>query len=884
MTDKRRRLEEVVVVTGRESSGRGIGFLPSLVKVEVNSDMFSPGDSLWLTAWWQNVGDTTAQQPLRCFLELEFGHQRIVETCEKYHRRIWEHQPGLQYWKPFELHAVTCHYKVPPLWGGTYRLFLGFCDEDTQPVQILDANGKPMYRVYIGDIELGWGWGTALIELARKPWEKEYNKKRDFLLSPVPEDPVIRLEGDIGVCLDAAKPSIRGIRQDKAAISAEPMEPELLIREYVSDRVLYSYQPEIDVEYGIRQSDADSVIYSLVVKYNGVQVAEASLVFRLAGRRLSIRLAIVQEAEGFELLEIRFPCLFALNGEDTHLIDFFGGGRLIPLSNTKPMGFLHNYDTRNAAAMYNCSGMVMLESHSLDDRVYVMAEETGAGKRAVMGAAIVTRVRARKEMRSIETPNTHCIDMEFSMNRSEGYHWMDFARWLRQGLRSKNRDIHSKAVHYTIYSTQGPAPEPWQVKEDSPFAVTRLNQGFKFTEILAEIRKYHHLFDGYRQLPFLYGYNKQNDDDGTNMSFPYAYETDPRAGTLEELKQCIEAACRYNTWLHLYENYDDIYLSRHADLTHAALDEYGKPYRGWIWADGLSYITGNRKYSQTGAMQERVKKMAEMYGPRKASYIDVLSSEVLRWDFDPRCPSSAETSLRYRREIIEEFNKYGMDVYSETLVHPYVGYMGYGHHTRINRGEVLFHGERYIPLIAAVYHGIIGYNGSGGSRKELLDGLVDAAFYNFEIDKPTEEPVKWVYLQNFPLGLLENEIMQECIETETGYQITYSGNCRITVDYSAKSYEIVHSGRTVGRDWTALVPGTREGDWLALSLDGGCMSYPAPEGWQDGCRVKAVVLTAEGDGEEVQCQVDAGKLVLHMPQSRPVRIRRIAAPDCSVDS
>lgn len=56
-------------------------------------------------------------------------------------------------------------------------------------------------------------------------------------------------------------------------------------------------------------------------------------------------------------------------------------------------------------------------------------------------------------------------------------------------------------------------------------------------------------------------------------------------------------------------------------------------------------------------------------------------------------------------------------------------------------------------------------------------------------------------------------------------------------------------------------------------MEGGKLIYPAPKAWKDGARIKGVVLTTEGEGEEVECHIENGSLCIEMKAEIPVRIR-----------
>ncbi len=377
------------------------------------------------------------------------------------------------------------------------------------------------------------------------------------------------------------------------------------------------------------------------------------------------------------------------------------------------------------------------------------------------------------------------------------------------------------------------------------------------------------LIDGGPQAYYITGWQYHGFDTG----YPYIEETDPRCGTVEELRQCVADGARCNAMVGMHDNYDDCYLSPHFDGVDRALDEYGRPWRGWIWAGGLSYIIGFRKYLESGHMQERVRRTVERYGLRGSYHIDVLTSEVRRYDFDPRYPAAADASLQAKLAIVREFNKYDVDITSETLTHPFVGSIGYAWSTRDNPQTVLFPGERYIPLVGMIYHGTIGYSGAPVTMPGLLWGMLRGSAAGFsEAFGEEERDMRGYYLLSLPIGLLGQRQIADIKEDGPVMRAVYDAVTWVQVDFAEKRYEIVIEGVPVARDWTTFAPGHRPGSYLAYARDGGEIRYPAPTGWTDGTVLHAVTLTMDGEGESVACSVLEGQVVITMPTGVPVRI------------
>lgn len=837
------------------------GFLPMLVKVEVSADMLNPGDDLWVTSWWQNVGDAPAGTPLQGFMEMEYGHQRRLETQYNDHRLLWEPQPAPQQWQPGEQWATTCRWHIPSGWGGSFRLYLGFCDEEHAPIT-LSNGGK---RIQIGEVDLGWSLGLPMLELSRKAWTKEF-------ATPFFEEPVVAtrqtvtLEGDITVFLDAAQPLLLSVAVGQATFTSPAYLPEVVLRDRASDTLIYSCQPACVVSYSPATVENACACYVGIASYHGKAVAQWTLRFAVIARQLALTLEDIREEPGVELLEVRLPSLLTADGDEARLVDFYAGGRLVAPDATRPISYAHHYDVRNAAALYTAAGALVVETPHLDDRLYTGVQENAAGKRAVLGVALVAKIRGRGQVASIAVQNPPRAEIELLDAGWGAPSWQAVARFLRRDLHpAKYLDRYCRTLVYKQLVTIGPQPEPWQLTPEAPEPVKRLAEYRTFNSMHEVMRRARNLIDAGPQVLYITGWQYQGFDTG----YPYVYSTDPRVGTIEELRRCISEGPRYNAHVGMHDNYDDCYLSPHLDPAVVALDEEGRWWRGWIWAGGQSYITGFRKYVAQGMMQERVRKTVELYGFDTSYHLDVLSSEVLHYDFDPAWPAAADANMAAKFAVVDEFNKYGIDLTSETLTHPFMGRIGYAWSTRDNRQMVLFPGERYIPLTAMVYHGIVRFDDSG----DRLWGIIRGAGARWsEIGEHEAEDVEGYYLQTLPLGFLCHLPMAEYLEDGAKVHVSYGLQSYVDVDLDEKTYRIVVEGRNVARNFTTFAPGFTPGSYLAYSLHGGELRYPTPQEWADGIPLRAVTLTGDGEGDTVAACVQGGEVVLEMPARTPVRI------------
>lgn len=845
------------------------GFCPVLLKVEANYDQFQPEDTLWLTCWWQNTGSMPSEKPLSGFLELSFGHQRIVELTPKFHRIYWEPYPATNQWKTGRIWKTTIRCKMDVGWGGSYNMLVGLCDENHVPVDIVGSAGKMTKQVNVGQIDVAWGWGTPTIERLRKPWTTKLNaiqqsetKKPDKRLNTVQigNNPVVKLIKDV--------PIITAIGSAENDQSSVKLLPTFILRDYPDDQLIFSTEKGIETSYKSSVQTPDSVVYHGEITRQKVQLATFNVTFKSTNGQLQISMNNVWEKDGYELLEMNFPSLISMNSDDAKMLSFWGGGKLVSLAGAVPEGYSLNYDTRNAAALINSKGQIALESECLDDKMILAVHENEERKIANIGMILVNRVQGHEKMRSIPVESNHRITIDLLSNQWGIPGWQSVAKYLRRNLKGVNHDQYRSCLFYKTLATSGPEPPVGRVKEDSPIGIKRLTSIISFKEIFEQVKQLSNILDGMKQVLYIGGFQ----EGGFDNSYPYVFNTDQRAGTVEELKHYIFEGPKYNATIGLHDNYDDMSPTPRFDSCIVALDSYGEAWKGWIWAGGMSHIIAPWKYAELGLMQDRVKKTVELYGVKNTYHLDVLSSELLRYDFDPQYPASAEKSYKGKLRIIDEFNKYGIDITSETLVHPFVGHLGFALWPRDERKSTLFKGDQYIPLIPFVYHGTIGYCGSARNDDEILWCMVRGSKCFPREYLLTDQDILSIYIEHIPVDMFYDKKMEHYEQNGSTIKVTYDENSYIQVDFKTKNYEIVCDGQLVGKNWTTLVPGFKPNSYLAYSRDGGQLDYPLPSLFRSAKKLRAITLSLDGEGGEIPCNIEGSHLLINLPAGVPVRI------------
>ena len=428
---------------------------------------------------------------------------------------------------------------------------------------------------------------------------------------------------------------------------------------------------------------------------------------------------------------------------------------------------------------------------------------------------------------------------------------MDGARLLRAEVKARPPKIYNHAFIYKIFcDTPG-------AKNFTTFA--------QAADIVHEIAN---LTDGAPQVGYLVGWQHRGHDTG----YPDVFTINPRLGGLEGLKAAIRRAADDNAILSLHDNYDDAYQDSPAwnpELIARGTD--GELQKGGAWAGGQSYIMSFYKLG-TGPGLERVRRTLAMVPIRSSYHIDVLSAVPLRRDFNPLSPTSGNQSLAGKIAIVHEFNKHGVDVTSEGFVAPFVGVIGYSLHM-MRQHNTLFAGEERIPFVPFIYHGHALW---GGGK---LDDLPEAILYgaaqsgDFNRNMPLSEITDRYYLLEVPWLLLRDREMTGYTATGSVRRVDYGPDSFVEVKDGSQHYRVVVDGRPMAVDGNVLVPNWHGDAWLAYSQAGGQFDFPAPKGWKDAAKLKAVTLTPAGVGATLAVSLEDGHLRLDIPARTPVRIR-----------
>lgn len=843
------------------------GFYPVLLKSRLSAQYINPGESLWVTLWWQNQGNISAPEDYQFFLDGAYGHQRRPENKQLDFRVMQEARPGTSLWAPGRTVAVTLKWDASREWAGTYKLCVGMLDREGVPMPFQGAEDVCVRSQQIGDVDTSWNFGRPWVAEHGNPTEVVYRegKKR---IEKNADDRMIYLSDGIILQLEENQPVLRGIGDENFYRDFECALPVPVLRERKNNRLYRGGESDCKTVWSRTVLESGYAVYHAEIFVKQSWAADFDVIWSVEGRKACVTLENRHEYRDYELLELCYDTLAEL--EKGTLLDFWGSGREIPISDSIPAFFEKKYDVRNAAALYDDQMLILVESKHLDSRLTTGLLSTDGRKCGFIGGTIVSRVRAEKDVISIPVKNTPVFEIEVPDMEGKKPSWQDAAEHWQEGLHSNPaRDLYRGTYFYKQLATWGPLPEK-EWKTDSNDTTQNLFRTVTFEEICQKAKNFAKLTDGVRQILYVAGWQKG----GFDNAYPSPYDAEERCGGMNGLRRCMEEARKYNIIVGLHDNFDDVSSREAEQFPYTALDEYGDKWRGWIWPAGMTYVMGLRKYVDSKAAAKRVEKMCELLPLKDTYHLDVLSAEVCRYDYDQDHPASAQDSYEAKLDIIDLFNQHGMDVTSEVLTHPFVGKVGFALHNRVETDTEFLPGDHFVPLVQRIYHGIIGYCAPSRSRQEMLWGILLGGQTFYEEDIDGELCVSRYYLQNIPSMYLYGRRMTDFHKRE-GYAVAvYEGNSRVETDFGKERYSVVVEGKLIAKDFTTFVEGNHKGVWLAYSMNGGELSYPCPEEFKNVKTLTAHILTVTDDEKRVEVRIDGDNIVLLMPAMTPVCVIR----------
>ena len=355
--------------------------------------------------------------------------------------------------------------------------------------------------------------------------------------------------------------------------------------------------------------------------------------------------------------------------------------------------------------------------------------------------------------------------------------------------------------------------------------------------------------------------------EGHDSKWPAVGEVCRRCGTVDDARRLIEEARALGVNVSLHLNWDDMYADSPAfSPAIAAIGPDGELLKGATWGGGQAYYVCNALDVETGAARRRMRALLDLLPIRDTVHFDVLSSNTWTHSLDPARPiSRLENIVRGKWKVIDMFrDEAGLDVTSEGYSRPFLGRIGYYWGIGDDYKERV---KRYL------LHGHAMYGGGGGSRdlSEVRRQIFNRASIgagisqNLQADTPIDGVMDLYYLVFLPYRLLAGVEIRFMWEEGGRVGTTFEDGSEAWGDPATMQYEVRARDRLVAKDFTVFLP--HEGRWIASSMDGTPVVYPAPEGWGDG-PVPCHATDARDDQLDAAAEVWDGVIALTLPPHR----------------
>lgn len=821
-------------------------FKAKLLSAEANFNYVEPGDKLYVTAKWQNVGDDVLSEDAEIAADIVFcGRHRREEDQPTSFRFVWKPFPAMTDWESGAVWSTTGVWKVPEVWGASFRVSLSIILPNGQTLPFLGEHGEETHSQPIAEIDIGWGWGRTRLLEQRRALCAGFNEAEP--MSSAAKVPATVTLGDF--VLGADYPVITGYRRERWLAFM----PCLYERNYQTNITRRYAVTELDSRLIFR--DADKMIYALSTGHTYTE-----LVFERISDKLKVCIGEHREDDPYELLHIELPDIAQSDAEDAILTNFFAGGRVIRLRDALPQSYRFVYDTCNMFSVGSSTQMFCVNAADADNVLTQSVTCSGDGqKTAVIGAQLLAHFPAKRAgLRSVPvTP--HPVEIY----PVEGGDWKTSALLLQRALPEEPRPLYADTLVYKLC-----CDATGQINESNPVTYCRIYDLKELEQWLLGIAG---LTDGVRQVVYIVGWQKG----GHDFEYPYPHKSvfNPRLGTAEEFR-ALEARMREkNIILSFHDNFDDAYFSDNYTLDPdlLAMDEYGQPYKGWLWAGGMSYIMSPSKYVASPALAERIDTTLQEYQIRDTYHLDVLSSENRRYDFTPERPSSAQDNMEAKMQIVDQFNKRGIDVTSETLGFPLLKKIGYAHGTRyVFENDKLFYGERVAPLTTVAMHGAIPYAMGVKTEEDLLRAIAcGMTFFTADMDYEHKRFERDYYILVAPMLRLTYRRATDAIRSDGAVQVFYGEDSYTKVCFDTKEYEIVCDGKKIGWNFNTFVP--MNGSYYFYSLSGGEFALKLPADWT---KIRITALSGDGRGESRILTTENGAFTLNADAMQPYVVER----------
>ena len=397
------------------------------------------------------------------------------------------------------------------------------------------------------------------------------------------------------------------------------------------------------------------------------------------------------------------------------------------------------------------------------------------------------------------------------------------------------------------------------------------------------VRKVCNLTDGMKQVCYMPFFQYEGGDSGHPLMTPIY----PPVGDKKMLLKVMKEAGKYNCVLSFHDNLDQADArAPWFDPESISRDMHGRFFSGGYWG-GVQLVQVSMP-NYMPQLRKLVAKVVKEYGIHTTYHLDTHSGDTYRYDAHPDRPKNATEFVNARIELAREFEKYGINLTSECLVHPYLAYLG--HVWALFNWGTAFEGELPIPFMNFVYHGVASWNASRSpeshvgplDEKQINECLIQGGGAGVEwpeSGKRMNDVMDLFYLVQPVYAVLRQRKWTDFRQDGAKRRVDYASTSLSTggkgsyieVDGDKPGYKAVVDGTVMGQDYATVFAGPKKGTFLAYSRTDRELAWPAPKGFKNG-PVKTFELTQIGPGLRGEGVVKGGKLRLTLKAHVPLRI------------
>lgn len=846
------------------------GFAPQVVRVIFHDSVVRPGGGIRMDIHWQNIGDEPAPRDYWIFV-----HFRPVGQIDEPYEPggfSWDFPPArnTSRWHTyFVVKEEGCLFRVPPdIEPGKYVVMVGLYDRDGSKERIGLQNtsrdmGNCRYRV--GTVTISRNAPEKSKVLAyRLVW-----KLREVPPAPISEEPRFISRGRLSLGFDPLRPSISAWRvaDQTLPLGGDPA-GQGIEAEFVSldDNIQHS-SLAMDAEWSFMcRVTGDRAEYRCRLRYKGCEVARFELKFHVAHMSVDVRMGMVQEGAGFQLLAVTVPSVVSVpqSAPGAAMAIPTYGGQLVDLvqSGRHREVFAANASNPIPGGGVLCeSALVSAWSRSLDDRLVAEVLEAGGQRYGTMGIQFTHRLSgAAPEYRECPRKIGELALQIAVPEEGAPTDWIRLASMLSKHVRSQADPFYAGSIIYKIFLDQ-----PTQ-KHCTTFA-----------EALGLIRRVYNLTDGYPQVVYLVGWQHR----GHDSKYPDTTVVNPRLGGADALADLIDEARKLNAVVSFHDNFDDAYMDSPGwDPDIMAIGPSGEIRQGGVWQGNQCYIISPAAYVASGKAQERVDRTAREYPIRDTVHLDVMSSEVVRVDHNPERPAGADQCHAARKQIVEMWRRHGLDVTSEALHASFASWVSHAWHGAKAQEGGPFSQREAVPFVPAVLHSKTTWGGSiDPTYGEPLSMLYGATFSEDWTKETSDQRIcERFYYMTLPWSRLAGKAIVKYAREHNTQRVVYTGGDFVEVDLEEHTYRIVAEGTVVSQDYvTTCSVGRRK--MMVFARTAQSVVVPFSRAWSRRDTVIAEALHSSGEREVIPHTVRPDGIEISAPASTPVVITKKTAQD-----